>query len=162
MPVASKEVIEAYFEANPAAEKFRDTPPTFLKVASQALGLIDKEDKKENKKKVDKASKLELALSSIKRSQLSLFLVKRPSPSRSSSSTPSRPSSLAMRKRAVKQAAKATKSNAKRQRGRRRVAEALEETVEKVTREMRATRELMARKSPQEKASQSLSTSSVT
>ena len=30
MPVASKEVMEAYFEANPAAEKFRDTPPTFL------------------------------------------------------------------------------------------------------------------------------------
>ena len=41
----------------------------------------------------------------------------------------------------------------KRQRGRRRVAEALKETVEKVTREMRATRELIAQKSPQEKAS---------
>ena len=58
-----------------------------------------------------------------------------------------------MRKQAVEQAAKATESNAKRQRGRRRVAEALEETVEKVTREMRAIRELMAQKSPQEKAS---------
>jgi len=30
VPVASKEVIEAYFKANPAAEKFRDTPPAFL------------------------------------------------------------------------------------------------------------------------------------
>ena len=30
VPVASKEVIKAYFEANPAAEKFRNTPPAFL------------------------------------------------------------------------------------------------------------------------------------
>lgn len=61
MPVASKEVIEAYFEANPAAEKFRDTPPAFLKVASQASGLTDKE---EDEEEADKASELELALSS--------------------------------------------------------------------------------------------------
>jgi len=60
VPVASKEVIEAYFEANPTAEEFRDTPPAFLKVASQASGLTDKEDEEE----ADKASELELALSS--------------------------------------------------------------------------------------------------
>jgi hypothetical protein len=111
VPVASKEGIEAYFEANPAAEKFRDTPPAFLKVASQASGLTDKEEEEEE---VDKASELESALSSIERSQSSPPLVKRPSPSGSSSSTPSRPSSLAMRKWAVKQAAKATRFNAKR------------------------------------------------
>jgi len=52
-----------------------------------------------------------------------------------------------MRKWAIKQAAKATKSNAKRQRGRWRVIEALEEMVEKVIREIRAIRELMAQKS---------------
>jgi len=106
VPVASEEVMEAYFEANPAAEKFRNTPPAFLNllqelfdgilatgnharsideaiescidpellraVALRALGLADKEDKDEDKDKdeeeVDKASKLELALSSIKRS----------------------------------------------------------------------------------------------
>jgi len=114
VPAASKEVIEAYFEANPAAEKFRDTPPAFLKVASQASGLTDKEEDEEDEEEVDKASELESALSSIERSQSSPPLVKRPSPSGSSSSTPSRPSSLAMRKRAVKQAAKATRFNAKR------------------------------------------------
>jgi len=106
VPTTSKEVIEAYFKANPAAKKFRNTPPIFLNllqelfnrilatgnyarsinkaiksyidpkllgaVALQALGLVDKEDKDEDKDKdeeeVDKASKLELALSSIKRS----------------------------------------------------------------------------------------------
>ena len=102
MPITSKEVIEAYFKANPAAKKFRYTPPAFLNllhelfngilatgnyirsinkaiksyidpkllsaVALQALGLVDKEDKDKDKGEVDKASKLESALSSIKRS----------------------------------------------------------------------------------------------
>ena len=107
--------MEAYFEANPAAKKFRDTPPAFLDLmqelfdgvlatggyarsineaikssmdpelllaaASQALGLVDEEDKEEaeeaeeteetketeeTEEEVDKASKLELARSSIK------------------------------------------------------------------------------------------------
>ena len=49
-----------------------------------------------------------------------------------------------MRKRAIKQATRATESSVKRRRGKRRVAEALEETVEKVTREIRAIRELIA------------------
>ena len=53
-----------------------------------------------------------------------------------------------MQKWAIKQATKATESSVKRQQGRRRVAKALEETVEKVTREIRATRELIAQKSP--------------
>ena len=109
MPVASKEVIETYFKANPTAKKFCDTPPAFLDLmqelfngvlaiggytrsidevikssidpelllaaALQALGLVDKEDKeeakeaeetKETEEEVDKASKLELARSSIK------------------------------------------------------------------------------------------------
>ena len=123
-------------------------------MASQASGLADEEDRDEdkNKKKVDKASKLESALSSIKHSHSSSPSAERPSPSKSSL-TPNRLSSLAMQKRAVEQAAKATKSNAKRQRGRQRVTEALKETVKKVTKEIRATRELMAQKSPQEKAS---------
>ena len=102
MPIASEEVIEAYFKANPAAEKFCNTPPAFLNllqelfnrilatgnytrsinkaiksyidpelllaVASQALGLVNKEDKNKNEEEVDKASKLKLARSSIKRS----------------------------------------------------------------------------------------------
>ena len=140
VPITSKEVIEAYFKANPTTKKFRNTPPIFLNllqelfngilatgnytrlinkaiksyidpkllgaVASQALGLVDKEDKNKDKDKdeeeVDKASKLELALSSIKRNQLSLPLAKRPSPSRSSSLTLSQPSLLAIRKRAIK------------------------------------------------------------
>ena len=106
VPIASKEVIEAYFKANPTAKKFYNILPIFLNllqelfnrilvignyirlinkaiksyidykllraVALQALGLVDKEDKDKdkdkNKEEVDKASKLELALSSIKRS----------------------------------------------------------------------------------------------
>ena len=78
------------------------------------LSLINKEDKDKDKKEVDKAFKLELALSSIKRSQLSSLLTKRPSLFKSSSSMLSRSSSLTMPKRAIKQAAKATKCNAKR------------------------------------------------
>lgn len=190
--------MEAYFEANPAAKKFRDTPPAFLDLmqelfdgvlatggyarsideaiessidpkllsaaASQASGLVDEEDEEEaeeaeetketeeTEEEVDEASKLESARSSIEGSQLSSPSAEHSSPSRFSS-TPSQPSSLAMWKRAIEQATRATKSSVKRQRGRRRVAEALKETVEKVTREMRATRELIAQKSPQEKAS---------
>ena len=151
MPIASKEVMEAYFKANPAAEKFCDTSPIFLNllqelfngilatgnyirlinkvikscidpellraVALQVSSLADEknkdEDKDKNKKEVNKASKLESALSSIKCSQLNLPLAECPSPSRFSL-MPNQPSSLAIRKRAVKQAAKATKSNAKR------------------------------------------------
>jgi len=42
-------------------------PELLLATASQALGLVDKEAKdKEDKEEVDKASKLELAYSSIK------------------------------------------------------------------------------------------------
>jgi len=128
MPVANKEIIKAYFEANSAAKKFCNMPPAFLNllqklfnkilaisnyaklineaiesfidpkfllaVASQALGLVDKENKKEAeeeakeeakkeakeeakkeakeeakkeaKKKIDKAFKSESAHSSIK------------------------------------------------------------------------------------------------
>jgi hypothetical protein len=40
VPVASKEVIEAYFEANPAAEKFRDTPPAFLNLPKGGLAGV--------------------------------------------------------------------------------------------------------------------------
>ena len=106
VPIASKEVIEAYFKANPAAKKFYNTLPIFLNllqelfngilvtgnyirlinkaiksyidpkllraVALQVLGLVNKKDKDKDKDKdkeeVDKASKLELALSSIERS----------------------------------------------------------------------------------------------
>ena len=102
MPITSKAVIEVYFEANPAAKKFCNTPPAFLNLiqelfdkvlatggyirsidkaiensmdpkllsaaASQASGLVDKENKeeatkkaektKETKEEVDEASKL--------------------------------------------------------------------------------------------------------
>ena len=100
VPIASKEVIGAYFKANSTAKKFCNTPPAFLNllqelfngilaignyirlinkaiksyidpelllaVASQASGLADEEDKDEDEKEVNKASKLELAFSSIK------------------------------------------------------------------------------------------------
>ena len=116
--IASKEVIEAYFEANPTAEKFCNTPPVFLNllqelfdrilatgnyaklideaiescidpellsaVALQALDLVDKKDKEEDEEEVDEAFELELALSSIERSQFSSPSAERPSPSRSS------------------------------------------------------------------------------
>ena len=96
MPITSKEVIEAYFKVFPKAIKFYNTLPTFLNllqelfkgvlvigsyiklinevikscidpklllaVTLQALDLVDKEAKD----KEDKASKLELARSSIK------------------------------------------------------------------------------------------------
>jgi hypothetical protein len=32
MPIANKEVIKAYFKANPAAKKFYNIPPAFLKI----------------------------------------------------------------------------------------------------------------------------------
>jgi len=126
-------------------------PKLLSAAASQALGLADKEAKdKEDKEEVEEVSKFKSARSSIKGHQSSSPSTERPSPPgapRSSSSTPSQPSSLAMRKRALKQAAREVESNIKRQQGRRRVAETLEETVEKVT------RKLIAQKSPQEKAS---------
>ena len=52
--------------ALPISKKFCNTLPTFLKVALQALGLIDKKDKKEDKEEVDKAFKLKLVFSFIK------------------------------------------------------------------------------------------------
>ena len=93
MPVTSKEVIGAYFKANPTAKKFRDTPPAFLNLiqelfngvlatggytklinkaikssidpellsaaASQASGLVDKEDKEAEEVKKTKISRSE-------------------------------------------------------------------------------------------------------
>ena len=35
MPITSKEVIDVYFEANPKAIKFRNTPPTFLNILQE-------------------------------------------------------------------------------------------------------------------------------
>ena len=35
MPVASKEVIDIYFNANPKAAKFCNTPPTFLNILQE-------------------------------------------------------------------------------------------------------------------------------
>ena len=173
VPVADEEVIEDYFEANLDALKYYDVPPAFLDLlerlfdgvlaigdnarlideviencidpellavdASQALDLAEEEGKK-NEDDVGEDSELELARSSIKRSQLSSPLTI----PRSSSLMPSRSSLIAIRKRAVKQAAREVKSNVKRHRGRRRVVDTLEETVEKVTEEIRATRELIA------------------
>ncbi|XTI95168.1 hypothetical protein V2W45_1503426, partial [Cenococcum geophilum] len=40
VPIASKEVIETYFKANPAAEKFRNTPPTFLNLLQELFNGI--------------------------------------------------------------------------------------------------------------------------
>ncbi|XTI88563.1 hypothetical protein V2W45_1238183, partial [Cenococcum geophilum] len=40
VPVASKEVIEAYFEANPAAKKFCNTPPAFLNLLQELFNGI--------------------------------------------------------------------------------------------------------------------------
>ena len=37
MPITSKEVIEAYFKANPATKKFRNMPPTFLNLPKGGL-----------------------------------------------------------------------------------------------------------------------------
>jgi len=88
-----------------AIESYID-PELLSATASQASGLVDEEAKdKEDKEEVDKASKLESARSSIEGRQLSLLLTERPSPpsaSRSSSLTPSRPSLLAIWKRALK------------------------------------------------------------
>jgi hypothetical protein len=58
-----------------------------------------------------------------------------------------------MRKRAVEQAARAVENNAKHQRGRKGIADTLGETINIMTKEMKATRELLAQKSPQERAS---------
>jgi len=40
VPVASKEVMETYFEANPAAEKFCDTPPAFLDLMQELFNGV--------------------------------------------------------------------------------------------------------------------------
>ena len=40
VPVASKEVIEAYFKANPAAKKFRNTPPAFLDLMQELFNGV--------------------------------------------------------------------------------------------------------------------------
>ncbi|XTI90132.1 hypothetical protein V2W45_1242089, partial [Cenococcum geophilum] len=40
VPIASKEVIEAYFKANPTAKKFRNTPPTFLNLLQELFNGI--------------------------------------------------------------------------------------------------------------------------
>jgi hypothetical protein len=37
MPITSKEVIKAYFKANPAAKKFYNTLPTFLNLSKGGL-----------------------------------------------------------------------------------------------------------------------------
>jgi hypothetical protein len=66
MPVTSKEVIEAYFKANPAAKKFYNTLPVFLKVTLQVSGLINKKNKDKDKEEINKAFKLKSAFSSIK------------------------------------------------------------------------------------------------
>ena len=107
VPIASKDVIDIYFKANPKAIKFCNVLPAFLNIlqelfkgvlvigsnirlinkvikscidpkllitgALQVIDLIDTEDKKGGKDNL----KLELAYSSIKRSQLRLFLIKR-------------------------------------------------------------------------------------
>ena len=185
VPVASEDVMDTYFEANPEAIKFRNAPPAFLNIlqelfegvlatgsnvrsideaiescidpgllatgASQATDLIDAEDEEGGEDDLESES----ARSSIERSQSrlpSIECLNTPSTPESSSSTPSRTSSLATRKRAVERAARETESNAKRRRT-RRVMDFLEETVEQITREMRATRQLIAQKSSQERAS---------
>jgi len=40
VPVASKDVIKAYFEANPTAEKFCNTPPAFLNLLQELFNRI--------------------------------------------------------------------------------------------------------------------------
>ena len=40
VPVASKEVIETYFKANPKAKKFYNTPPTFLNLLEELFNRI--------------------------------------------------------------------------------------------------------------------------
>ena len=35
MPIASKEVIETYFKANPKAKRFCNTPPAFLNLLEE-------------------------------------------------------------------------------------------------------------------------------
>ena len=91
---------------NKVIKSFID-PKLLLVVALQASGLVNEEDKeeakeaketketKETKKEVDEAFELESAQNSIKDSQLSLLLVERLSPFRSSSML-SQPSSLAI------------------------------------------------------------------
>ena len=189
MPIASEEVIDVYFNANPEAVKFCNTPPAFLNIlqelfkgvlatesniksinkaiescidlellataALQATDLIDKEGKEESKKESKEDFKSELARNSIKYSQSSSPSVghlNTPLIIKSSSLTPSRASSLAIRKRAIKQATREAKSNSKRQQT-RQVINSLKKTVEQITKEMRATRQLITQKSPQEKAS---------
>ena len=107
VPVTSKEVIDIYFNANPKAVKFRNTPPTFLNILQELFegvlatgsnirsinkvikGYIDPEllataasqvmdlIDKEGKEEDKEDFKLGLARNSIKRSQLSLPFVKR-------------------------------------------------------------------------------------
>ena len=40
MPVTGKEVIKAYFKANPAAKKFRDILPTFLDLIQELFNGV--------------------------------------------------------------------------------------------------------------------------
>ena len=107
MPIASKEVIDIYFNTNPKAIKFYNTLPAFLNILQElfkgvlAIGsnarLINKAIKsyidpellitaalqvidlidKEGKEEDKKDFKLGLACNSIKRSQLSLPSIKR-------------------------------------------------------------------------------------
>jgi len=40
VPIASKEVIEAYFKANPATKKFYNTPPAFLDLMQELFNGV--------------------------------------------------------------------------------------------------------------------------
>ena len=40
MPIASKEVIEVYFKANPTTKKFYNTPPAFLDLIQELFNGV--------------------------------------------------------------------------------------------------------------------------
>ena len=137
-------------------------PQLLATTASQATDLIDEEDEKEGEEDFESRS----ARNSIEHSQSSLPSVEclnTPSTVQSSS-TPSQASSLAIRKRAIERTTREAKSNSKRQR-----TEIANATVQNAAsnrffrrdgrtdyQEMKATRQLIAEKSPQEKASMEL------
>ena len=155
VPVASQEVIETYFEANPDAAKFCNAPPAFLNLLQELFdgflatgsnarsiddaieSCVDPEilaatasQATDSAYEEDEDFELEPARSSLERSQSSSPSVDRSgTPISESSSIPGRASSLAIRKRAVKQAAREAETSRKRRRG-QRIVDTLKETVE--------------------------------
>ena len=203
VPVASEDVMNTYFEANPDAARFRNAPPAYLEeleelfegvIATGNLAVtvdealdrihngipIDPELLEEENAAAAPEDGIEEevvdedeALSSVEQRQLDSSasddnsLGERsttpsgqqssssasPSPHRTPSTTRARAAPLAIRKRAIERATRMSEEDAKRRRGKKRTADRLEESIDLVSQEIRATRELLGQKPPLETAS---------